>query len=1291
MKRHILACSALLLTVLFNLSAKEKFIYTQISRNEGFTSTVNCIYKENHGDVWLGTPNGVYHFNGYTLNYLEEPLLAGKNIFRFDEDKNGNIWILTDDWPVYKKKGSKSYVSLRPDDHAEKRAFRSICQDDEGIWLGSNKKLFRYTYADRSLELFTEIKDAPAFEFRNISLLDSRTLLCSSYNGVVFIDTATGEVKQGQFGTRKEVSASLIDSKGNIWLALFNNGIEVYTREGELIKSYNTENSDLSNNIVLCLTERDDAIWAGTNGGGINIIDSENDKITVLSHIAGDQSSFPALSIKCIYTDGDDNIWAGSIRRGLISISVSEMITYSDSHIGMKTGLSNPTVLCLFQDSQTRHIWIGTDGEGLNRFDPKTKEFTHYPSTLKSKVVSIAEYSKDELLLSLYSDRVILFDKRTGDTRPLKIDDTDLTYRIKYADRYINLVNEANGNILFMGNIINRLDKSTGHFSLIPKEQDSPTYVIGKSYKGVWLHDNNNIYLLKTGESSLETIGHLEDCEIRSGDLSGAGLIWLATDNGLYSFDETTGTFTHIPTKLFTDATTVVCDNNSRIWVGTERNLFAYLIDSNNFAMFGESDGAAPNEYLSRPRLFSRAGDIYIGGVEGLLCIDNGFTIETAEVPKIKLYEITADGEALKLEDKGFYKIPRDCKSIELSISTKEKDIFRNKRFRYDFSNGGPTFEKTVPTLKIQQMPRPGKYNLSVSCTKRNGNWTEPTVIATIKIPYPWYLSGAFLGSMACLIILIIGTILVSMAYRKNNRLQLALKEQEQRTYEEKVRMLINVSHELRTPLTLIMAPLKRLLKDADPNDENTGTLNRIHRQSLRMRDMLNMVLDLRKLEEGNNSLNLESVDFNEWIQAGTKDVVSEEHSEGIEIVFDADKNITTVELDKRKCDTVLMNILINAVKHSTAGDTITVKTELIDGMVRTSVSDQGPGLGDIDENILFTRFYQSNNEKYGSGIGLSYSKILVELHGGKIGAYNNTDKGATFWWEVPVCGIESTVQTEAFLNELMGYDNVEDVEVPEQESFSTSKMSLMLVDDNRDLLEFLKEALSSEFSEIMTISSGNKAYAALEEGKIPDIIVSDVNMPDGDGYRLCKTLKESDRYSHIPIILLTARGEEQSQGDSYRLGADGFMAKPFEVETLLEFIRNILKKKAEIRKQYLDISIDGVERYGSNEEKFVLQLNRVISDNLSNTGLDQQLICRELGVSRALLYSKMKSIIGMGTSEYINKLRLEKAKSLIENSDLSIIEVSEMTGFTSQSYFSTAFKAYTGITPTQYKKGMAR
>ena len=194
--------------------------------------------------------------------------------------------------------------------------------------------------------------------------------------------------------------------------------------------------------------------------------------------------------------------------------------------------------------------------------------------------------------------------------------------------------------------------------------------------------------------------------------------------------------------------------------------------------------------------------------------------------------------------------------------------------------------------------------------------------------------------------------------------------------------------------------------------------------------------------------------------------------------------------------------------------------------------------------------------------------------------------------------------------------------------------------------------------------------------------------MPDGDGYRLCKEIKENEKFSHIPVILLTARGEEQSQSDSYRVGADAFLAKPFETETLLEQMRSLLKRKDEIRKKYLDTEKKTIsQEYGSNEERFILQLNKIIGDHLNDPELDQQLICREMGVSRALLYNKMKAITGAGAKEYITRIRLEKAKSLIESTDLSIADISEMTGFSSQSYFSTAFKNYTGRTPSQYKQ----
>lgn len=1290
MKKSLFIVIFLLFSFL-KTSAKEQYIYTHISRNEGFTSTVNCIYKEKDGDVWLGTPNGLYRFNGYTLKHSVDTLLAGRKIHNMAEDRYGNMWILTDSWLVCRKKGSRDFIRIETEGTAETHPFYSICEDDEGLWFGGYGKMFRYSFKDDSFRLCIDFKERSSFIFKHIWIQENGKLLCGSHNGIIMIDVNTWETSDIRMGRFQEVSASLIDSYGNIWLGFYNHGIEVYDKEGNLIKSYNTGNSSLSNDLVLCMTERGTSVWVGTDGGGVNIIDPVKDRITVLSHLAGDPSSFPAHSIKSIYTDRHGNIWAGCVRDGLIRISSSEMKTYTDSHIGTDKGLSNPTVLYVYQDQDSRHIWIGTDGEGINRFDPETYEFRHYPSTLKSKVVSVAKYSDSELLLSIYSDNIWIFDKETGERRILEIKDKDLNYRMRYGGRSINLANENDGRILFFSNIIHRFDKATGDCIRIETGKSGRgenLFVIGSSPEGLWMHDNMDIFLLKTGAVVLEHKGHLESRGIRSGCISN-GLIWLATETGLYNYDIAKQKFTHIKTSLFTSATSVICDRKSRVWIGTEQNLYAYLIDSGSFTLFGESDGAAMNEYLSKPRLLSDSGDVYMGGVQGLLCISNAYNIESNEEPQLSLYSLAADGIDINPGRNAVYEIPRHSNTLKISVSTQEKDMFRNKMYRYGFSKGGPSFEKASPVLEIHQMPKAGKYDLMISCTRRDGEWTVPVRIATIRIQQPWYLSGWFIGSIALLLFMTVSSFMITMAHRKANRMELAMKEQEQMVYEEKVKMLINISHELRTPLTLIMAPLKRIIRNMDAGHKDYSTLSRIYRQSRRMRDLLNMVLDLRKMEVGKSSLQMERVDFNRWIENSIKDIAEEEVSENISIVTDLDPEVTTVDLDRRKCDSVLMNILINAVKHSAAGDTITISTRMCaGGMVRTSISDQGLGLGDLDPARMFTRFYQSNNEQYGSGIGLSYSKILIEMHKGNIGAYDNPDKGATFWWEIPVMA-ESGIQIlpTDYLNEILGSDQETDNTTPSGNDMDTSQKTILIADDSQDLLDFLKEALSGDFAEVITATGGNQALRMISSGRLPDIVVSDVNMPDGDGYSLCKAIKGNDRYSHIPVVLLTARGEEQSQSESYRMGADAFMAKPFEVETLLELVRNLLKRKEDIRKKYLDNDIEPTADYGSDEEGFIINLNKIISEHLGDPGLDQQLICHELGVSRALLYNKMKAITGAGAKEYITKIRLEKAKSLIESGKLPIVEISEMTGFTSQSYFSTAFKAYTGMTPSQYKK----
>lgn len=1293
--KRISVAIAFLLAWYAGIHAKEQYIFTQISIEEGLTSTINCIFKEKNGEVWLGTPEGLFRFNGNTLHHFDSGLLEGCRVFKTSTDMNGNFWVLTDKFAACRIKGEEEFKIIKPEGSQECMPYQGICHDRGGVWLGSRTSILRYSFKDRKLRVVKKIDKRDGFNISSMILLDQNTIMCGSNMGIILMDIKSLDLYDAPFKVSRQVTSSLVDKKDRVWISTYNNGIEVFDKAGTRLAEFKAETSPLSNNIVLCMTEKDSTIWAGTDGGGINIIDLDNNNISILSHIPGDESSFPAHSIKSIYTDHSGNIWAGSIRDGLIRIRRSGMKTYSDSHIGLTSGLSNPTVLCLFQDKDEEYVWIGTDGEGINRFDPGTNRFTHYESSLKSKVVSIARYSDTELLLSTYSDRLCLFDKNTGRIRKFEFNDPDILYKLKYGGRSINVFNENDRDILLISNSISRYDKRSG---ICRKIADTPQknphknyFVIGSDGKGVWLHDDINIYYLEENANRLKLRNSIENTIIRCGHIDNSGTMWFATDNGLYRLSEADSTPQLIESALFDNATSVICDLQSRVWIGDERGLYAYLKESGSFAMFGDSDGASRNEYLNKPRLIGRNGDIYIGGVRGLLHIASDFDFNEKEMPELTLAELKVDGMKAVPDTNKCIILPQYSQTLTVRVSAHEKDIFRHKAYRFSIMGTDMVFETKKPVLELTSMPKPGKYNIMASCTCRTGEWSQPDKILTIRVLRPWYASWWFITSIASILFLIAATGYIAMKRKKQASLAMAIKEQEQKMYEDKVGFLINISHELRTPLTLIMAPLKRLLGTITLKSADYQTLSRVYRQSRRMRDLLDMVLDLRKMEEGMSRLKIEKIEMNAWICDTIEDIVNEEKEAGLEICTDLSPEIGIVEFDRKKFETVLSNILINAIKHSSTGGRISVTTRLTEeGMARISISDQGPGLKDIDPSKMFTRFYQSASEQFGSGIGLSYSKILVELHKGRIGAMDNEDKGATFWWEIPLIAdiveIEMDSMGKAYLNELVGQNTEANSPSTEKETFRTVGMTLMLVDDNKDLLDFLKEAMASEFSRIITASSGNSAMKAIMKGDIPDILVSDINMPDGDGYTLCTTIKDSEKYNHIPVILLTAKGEEHSQSDSYRAGADAFIPKPFEIDTLMELLRVTLKRKSEIKKRYLKYD-DADTGYGSHEEGFILQMNKIISEHLSNPDLDQQILCREMGMSRAALYNKMKAITGAGAKEYITRIRLEKAKHLLETTSLSIAEISDMTGFSSQGYFSTAFKAYTGMTPREYKK----
>ena len=414
------------------------------------------------------------------------------------------------------------------------------------------------------------------------------------------------------------------------------------------------------------------------------------------------------------------------------------------------------------------------------------------------------------------------------------------------------------------------------------------------------------------------------------------------------------------------------------------------------------------------------------------------------------------------------------------------------------------------------------------------------------------------------------------------------------------------------------------------------------------------------------------------------KDFTEEARQKGICIKLQMTTDIEEVWFDKQKCHTVLSNLLMNALKFSMPESCITINTRKLENKVRISVVDEGIGIQDSDITNLFTRFYKGNHKEKGSGFGLYYAKTIMEMHGGDIGTYNNTDKGATFYLELPLLDInEKAEATKLLQKEAPIVNTTQDLH------FDCTGKTILIVEDEKELREYLIESFTETFKKVY---AADNAISALEtcRKKQPSIIVSDVMMPQMDGFELCRQIKNDIRISHIPVILLTARYDQTGITTGYKSGADSYIPKPFDLAFLKVVVGNILKNREKIHSQYVTVtgSPSLLDLTNSKaDEDFMKKINAVIHENLSDEEFSVQQLADAMIVSRSSLYSKIKIITGMGVNDYINRLRIEQAMSLLVNTNLNINEISCEVGFTYPRYFSSTFKQMKGMTPKQFRE----
>ena len=1302
-KAHVLKRYSFLIWILFFvLSTKaeqQDYYFRQISLEQGLSqSRVQCIYRDHLGVIWIGTKWGLNSYDQSELkSYFhdrEQPNSLPDNFIRFiTEDRLGDLYVSTNKGIAIYNKAENQFQPLKYNG----KPFNawSYLQIGDNFLFGGEETLYQYNLMDKSITtIFPDIDGDKLKCINRIFQWSPDVLITSSKkDGLWMYDLTKKKMYRCPFVKEREINTIFVDSQNRLWVSFYGKGIACYSKEGKRLFSLSTKNSGLNNDIIFDFLEKDNQLWIATDGGGINILDFQTMKFSHLKHISDDEQSLPNNSIYRLYKDQMDNIWIGSIHGGLFAIKKVFIKTYKDVPLNNPNGVSERTVVSIFEDKDTL-LWIGTDGGGINSFDQKTNTFHHYPTTYGEKVTSITDFSENELLLSCFNKGVFTFNKRTAQMQPFPIINDSISKREFSSGDLVNLY-ATKDNIYILGAKVYIYNKHTRQTSIlyapqIDIQRQIAMQAIYSDDTHLYLMVTNNLFKLNFKTNELSSLVNMkEGDDFTSACRDDKGNFWIGSNFGLLFYNKQTGKTEKIHTNLFNSVSSLAYDKKGKVWIGAQNMFFAYIINEKRFVILDESDGVPSNELIFTPIPALRTPNLYMGGTMGLVRINTDIIFESNSSPILKLLEVKLNGKStLKQVNNNCISIPWNHSSFNIKVIADEKNSFRKHLFRYVITGKDKmVIESYLQTLELGTLAS-GEYTISVSCDTSNGEWSQPTEILTIIVSPPWWKSTWFIILCIFFAFLVAGMVFFSLIRKKENRLKREMREHEKKIYEEKIRFLINISHELRTPLTLIYASLKRILNKEVKQDELPEYLQGAFKQANQMKDIINIVLDTRKMEVGQEVLHISSHPLHKWIQEVAETFQTASKAKEIEITYDFDDSIQSIAYDDTKCKVVLSNLIMNALKYSPNQTRIVIKTIRTNESIQIHVQDQGIGLDNVDIKKLFTRFYQGKHNEGGSGIGLSYAKMLIDLHGGRMGAFNNKDRGATFFYEIPANLQEQEVSCpqHSYLNELLS--SPEEEEKIESGAFSLQGYSLLIVEDKQDLREFLKNALKDKFKKIYQAENGLVALEVIKQQQ-PDIIVSDVMMPQMNGYQLCKEIKENLNISHIPVILLTARADSESQMLGYKLGADAYLPKPFEMEMLLSVIQNQMRNREYIKSRYRgnQFILSPQEATFSNaDEQFMIKLNEMIDQNLSQPDLDVKFLTAQMAMSRTSLYNKIKELTGMGANDYINRRRIDKAIILLTQSDMSITEISEQVGFTYQRYFSTLFKEMKGMTPSQFR-----
>jgi signal transduction histidine kinase/DNA-binding response OmpR family regulator len=755
------------------------------------------------------------------------------------------------------------------------------------------------------------------------------------------------------------------------------------------------------------------------------------------------------------------------------------------------------------------------------------------------------------------------------------------------------------------------------------------------------------------------------------------GKIAIATEMGLYLYDrkkQQTTPWPHSESISGLRIYSLKKDAKGNLWMSTAQGIWCYDSKAKSFFSFEKGNGLLTKEYLAGVVGSTSDGVICYGNSEGLTYFRPSQVKNYDEkTSAIYLSGVLLDGKMAPFIGDNL-SVPSDFKSIVLNFSLLDYQSVGNIVFQYRI-NGGKWISNAAGDNSFNFTGLSyGHYRIEVR-TYCNGKYSIYNKVIKLNVLAPWYLTvwakliylSLVLGFMAAVIFIYL--------HKKKRDLE-----------EAKMQFLINATHDIRSPLTLIMEPLKKLKERLGNAEEYHEDIDTMDRNAQRLLTLVNQILDKRRLDKHQMNLSCRETNLVEFSRGLVSLFTYNANLRGINIRLEMPETPVNAWIDRNKLDKAIANLLSNAFKYTPNGGEIIFRIEKQDKKVLLYVIDSGKGLGKNDDaKTLFERFYQGKNSADmhlgGSGIGLNLCRSIVRLHGGDVYAHNREDgkSGACFIIELPL-------GKEHLKNNQICLDNV-GTKKKQQRGAASRNSKILLVDDDIEICRYLKSELS-DWYRFVICNNGKEALKQLLSGDF-DLVVSDVVMPEMDGITLLRNIKGNANISHVPVIMLTSKSEISDRLEGIKLGADAYLAKPFSLEELHLTIDNLIDNVRRLKGKFSgalkqDDKVEKVEVKGYDEE-LMERIMKVVNENLSDSDFNVEKMCDEVGVSRTQLHRKLKEMTGVPTSEFLRNIRLNEAARLIREHKINITQVSYMVGFANNSHFSTAFKKYFGMSPTEY------